>query len=314
MSSNNPNMQNLPSSNTKFKGQEYSKLIKLMFRAPKGWVFVGLDFFSLEDKISALTTKDPNKLKVYTDGYDGHSLRAFFYFREKMPDIEDTVESINTIQKKYKDLRFDSKAPTFALTYQGTWKTLVTNCGFSQDLAKEIEARYHTLYEVSDQWVQERLSRAQETGYVTVAFGLRLRTPLLAATPPGRKLGPAAAAESRTAGNAMGQSYGLLNSRSAMAFNKQVRMSKWRLEIKPCTQIHDAQYYLARDDADLLEWLNERLVREVQWQELPEIQHDQVKLGGELSIFYPSWANELTIPNGATAAQILQLAQEHLQK
>ena len=29
-------------------------------------MFVGLDFASLEDRISALTTKDPNKLKVYS--------------------------------------------------------------------------------------------------------------------------------------------------------------------------------------------------------------------------------------------------------
>lgn len=49
---------------------------------------VGLDFASLEDKISALTTKDENKLKVYTDKYDGHSLRAFSYFADQMPDIE----------------------------------------------------------------------------------------------------------------------------------------------------------------------------------------------------------------------------------
>ena len=33
----------------------------------------------VEDKISALTTKDPSKLQVYTDGFDGHSLSAYAY-------------------------------------------------------------------------------------------------------------------------------------------------------------------------------------------------------------------------------------------
>ena len=42
------------------------KLIKYCFVAPPGWLFCGLDFSSLEDRISALTTKDPNKLKVYS--------------------------------------------------------------------------------------------------------------------------------------------------------------------------------------------------------------------------------------------------------
>ena len=56
-------------------------------------MFCGLDFASLEDRISALTTKDPNKLKVYTDGYDGHSLRAFTYFAEAMPDVQTAPEN-----------------------------------------------------------------------------------------------------------------------------------------------------------------------------------------------------------------------------
>lgn len=87
LSSSKPNLQNLPSNGKSDKQRAYAKLIKSCFQAPPGWLFCGLDFDSLEDKISGLTTKDPNKLKVYTDGYDGHSLRAFSYFREQMPDI-----------------------------------------------------------------------------------------------------------------------------------------------------------------------------------------------------------------------------------
>ena len=67
LSSSGPNLQNLPSTG---KGHKlkliYAKLIKSCFGAPPGWLFVGADFPSLEDRISALTTKDPNKLKVYT--------------------------------------------------------------------------------------------------------------------------------------------------------------------------------------------------------------------------------------------------------
>lgn len=60
LSSNNPNLQNLPA------GSKYAELIKSCFKAPPGYIFIGLDFASLEDRISALTTKDPNKLKVYS--------------------------------------------------------------------------------------------------------------------------------------------------------------------------------------------------------------------------------------------------------
>ena len=51
-----------------------------------------------------------------TQGYDGHCLRAYSYFGNQMPDIINTVESINSIKHKYEGLRGDSKAPTFLLT------------------------------------------------------------------------------------------------------------------------------------------------------------------------------------------------------
>lgn len=88
LSSNNPNLQNIPSSGSSKIKQRLAKMIKECFEAPPGWLFVGLDFDSLEDKISAVTTGDPEKIKVYSDGYDGHCLRALAYFADEMPDIE----------------------------------------------------------------------------------------------------------------------------------------------------------------------------------------------------------------------------------
>ena len=102
LSSSDPNLQNIPS------GSTFAKLIKSCFRAPKGWLMVGLDFASLEDRISALTTKDVNKLRVYTDGFDGHCLRAYSYFKDKMPDIKEQMEEIEKEGKIYKVTHDDS--------------------------------------------------------------------------------------------------------------------------------------------------------------------------------------------------------------
>ena len=310
LSSSNPNLQNLP---TGAEGEDtikghYGKLIKSCFEAPPGWIFAGLDFNGLEDKISGLTTKDPNKLKCYVDGFDGHSLRAYAYFGDRMPDIIDTVESINSIQKKYKSLRQESKAPTFALTYQGTFSTLMTNCGFSTEKALIVEAKYKELYKVSIDWVADKLKEACNTGYVTVAFGLRVRTPLLKQVILGNRRTPhEAEAEGRSAGNALGQSWCLLNSRAASEFMNKVRESDFQLDIRPCAQIHDAQYYLLRDDIQTVSYTNEHLIKAVKWQDHPEIYHDQVKLSGDLSIFWPTWAEEITIQNEDSSAQIEEL-------
>ena len=276
------------------------------FNYDSGWLFCGLDFASLEDRISALTTKDPNKLRVYTDGFDGHSLRAKFYFGEQMPDIDDSVEGINSIQKKYKALRSESKAPTFLLTYGGTYMGLMKNCGFSEEKAKLIESRYHEMYTVSDAWVQAKLDEAAKTGYVTAAFGLRVRTPLLAQVLRGTCKTPyEAEAEGRTAGNALGQSWCLLNNRAGSEFMRKVRTSEFRLDIRPSIHIHDAQYFMIRDNMDTLQYTNKHLVEAVNWQKHPDITHPDVGLGGELSLFYPTWANEIEIPNHATPTEVL---------
>lgn len=215
------------------------------------------------------------------------------------------VAAINSIQDLYKPFRQDSKAPTFALTYQGTYITLMKNCGFSKEKALMVEARYHELYQVSDAWVQKQLDGAAQNGYITAAFGLRVRTPLLKQVIRGTSKTPyEAEAEGRTAGNALGQSWCLLNNRASAEFMGKVRSSKYRTSIRPCAHIHDAQYMLVRDDIETVLFVNEHLVKAVQWQDHPAIAHDEVKLGGELSIFWPTWGQEIEIPNGAGEREI----------
>ena len=245
-----------------------------------------------------MTTKDPNKLKVYLDGFDGHCLRAHAYFGHNMPDIDpNSVESINSIEKKYPKERQDSKAPTFALTYMGTWATLVKNCGFSEEVAKSIEKLYHELYAHSDNVIMDRIhNEAVKLGYVKLAFGLKLRTPLLKKTVLGnRYTSNEAKAEMRTAGNAMGQSFGLLNNRAANEFMQIVWNSPYRYRIMPVALIHDAIYLIIEDDLEVLEFANKHLTKCMEWQELDEIAHDEVKLGGDLDLFYPTWAHGITL-------------------
>ncbi len=235
---------------------------------------------------------------------------------KEVPATAHDVARINSIAEKtspYAGERQDSKVPTFALTYQGTWITLVAKCGFTKLVSQQIEDRYHELYKVSDEWVAAKLDEASRTGYITVAFGLRVRTPLLAQVIRGNSKTPREAeAEGRTAGNALGQSWGLLNNRAWVAFMQTVRAGPHRLDIRPCAQVHDAGYALIRDDIDVVRYVNEHLVEEVLWQDHPDIAHDLVKLGGELSIFHPTWAQEIVIPNGADADTIFAKVRKHL--
>lgn len=306
LSSSGPNMQNIPSNSI------YGSIIKSAFVPPKGWIFAGADFSSLEDMISALLTKDPNKLKVYLEGYDGHCLRAFSYFRSQMPDIVDSVESINSVEDLYPDLRQNSKAPTFLLTYGGSWRGLMRTLGIPEEEAKRIEANFIELYAHSIAFIKSKIDQAAIDGYVTLAFGLRLRTPLLASTYLDRDKAPfEAQEEARTAGNALGQGYGMLNSRAAAAFMRKVWESEYRYDIMPVALIHDAIYLIFKDCPKVAAWVNTHLIQEMQWQELPEIWHEEVKLGANLEIYWPSWNNPLEIPNNATPEEIQELCIQH---
>lgn len=185
---------------------------------------------------------------------------------------------------------------------------MMSNLGWGEEQSKAIEKGYHDLYKESDEYVQRRLQQASKDGFVTVAFGLRVRTPLLKQVVLGASGTPyEAAAEGRTAGNALGQSYSLLNNRAAVAFFKEVWASPYRLDILPVALIHDAIYVLIRDDVRVVSWANTKLIEAMKWQELPEIQHPTVKLGAALDLFWPSWAEATTLPNDATQEQILSL-------
>ena len=305
LSSSKVNLQNLPST-----GSTYSKHIKKCFVAPPNWIMVGSDYDGLESVTQALITKDPEMLKVFTDGFDAHSLRAANFFPEDLPDDIDKNDpkSINSIKKNYPDVRQAAKSPYFLLQYQGTYMGLIEQFGFSKEKSIAIEESYHDLYKVSDDWVKAHIDKASSTGYVPLAFGGRLRTPILSQTLLHKKSTPyAASAEARTAGNALTQSYGLLNSRSTNEFMDRVYKSKYRNVIKPMAMIHDSSYYLIEDSIGCLKWVNDNLIDCMKWSGLPELQHPTVGMSGELSVFYPSWKDEISLKNNISMQEILDI-------
>ena len=95
---------------------------------------------------------------------------------------------------------------------------------------------------------------------------------------------------------------------------QKVRASEFRLDIRPCAHIHDAQYYLIRDNLDAVSFTNKHLVTAVEWHADPAIFHEEVKLGGELSVFYPTWKEEISIPNGLMDQEIFDYVEVKLKE
>lgn len=224
---------------------------------------------------------------------------------EKISVQEYNVHQINSIKKKYPELRQNSKGLTFALTYAGTWHTLMNKFGLPKEQAIQVEQRYHELYKHYEKFIADQLKDAQVTGYITGAFGLRVRTPLLKSCIMGTKNTlKEAEAEKRTAGNALGQSWCLLNNRSANEVMQEVWNSPYKYDVLPAAQIHDALYFFVKDNLETLTWFNKVLIKAMEWQEHPAIKHDKLKLGGDLEVHFPSWGENIEIPNYATKEEV----------
>ena len=191
---------------------------------------------------------------------------------------------------------------------------MVTNLGFEESTAKQIETNFHKMYQVSNDWVKGKIQIAAQQGYAETAFGLRVRTPLLKQVVfNGVRVPREAEAEARTLGNAIsGQSYGLLNNRAMVAFMEKVWKSKYRYDILPVALIHDAGYLLVRDSVEVVHWVNTELPKDMSWQDLPEIQHDEVKLGAQLDLFYKGWHQPITLPNSISPIDIINMCKEKI--
>ena len=217
---------------------------------------------------------------------------------------EYNVKQINQIAKLYPELRQKSKAPTFALQYGGTWITLVKNLGMTKEEAKSIEDNYHILYQVSDEWAEDRIAFATKNGFLECAFGLRIRTPLLFQTVRTVKNNiHAAEKEGRSALNAVTQSWGMLINRSANVLIRKLIDSDYYDSIYPVNTIHDAIYFIFLDDLSTIEWLNNNLVDQMRWNDHPAIKSNDVPMEAALDIG-KDWAKQFTLPNYATHEQI----------
>ena len=158
------------------------------------------------------------------------------------------------------------------------------------------------------------MQKASQVGYIDVAFGLRLRTLALKNSTYPDNLSIKASEEARTAGNAMSQSYGLLNIKALCDFMDIVWNSQYKYLIKPVCSIHDANYFEIPNTIGAIKFVNDNLIACMEWQDLPELKHDSIHLGGELDVFYSGWDRPITIPNSVNSKEIKEIILREVNK
>lgn len=182
---------------------------------------------------------------------------------------------------------------------------MVNKAGFPKDEAQRIEQAYQDTYQVSIQWTADRIAEASERGYVELAYGGRLQTPILTQTILGNRATPyTAEAEARSAGNALTQSYCYLNIDTLVRFMEKVWKTDDRYTVLPIASIHDNNLFTIKDTYASVKFFNDEYIKCLQEYSIPALEHPIIKLSGNVEIMHYDWSNPVQLSHDMTLEEL----------
>ena len=175
MSSNDPNLQNIPIRS------EDGRRIRRAFVAPAGRVLVACDYSQIELRIMAHLSEDAGLLKAFASGQDVHRATAAEVFGVAVGDVSG-------------DQRRAAKAINFGLMYGMSAFGLARQLGISRGEAQDYIALYFARYPGVRDYMERTRAQAREDGYVETIFGRRLNLQEIRSKNQGQRAGAERAA------------------------------------------------------------------------------------------------------------------------
>ncbi len=155
MSSNNPNLQNIPV-NTDDEGRNVRKA----FVADDGKKLVALDYSQIELRISALLSKDKKLVDIFKKGVDVHQAVASEVFNVSL----DKVTS---------DMRRQAKIINFGILYGMGVNALRANLGSDRETAQKFYNEYFKEFSGLAEYLEHVKAETYRRGYTETFFGRR---------------------------------------------------------------------------------------------------------------------------------------------
>lgn len=153
LSSNNPNLQNIPIRTD--KGRE---IRKAFIPRDENHVLVSADYSQIELRIVAAISSDENMCEAFRTGKDIHTATA-----AKVFNVEESAVT--------KEMRYRAKSVNFGIIYgQGAFG-LAENLGISRTEAKEIIDNYKKQFPNIQKYMDDTINFAKENGYVETLMG-----------------------------------------------------------------------------------------------------------------------------------------------
>lgn len=162
-------MQQLPRSST---NKDVKKLFVSRF---EGGVLLNMDVKQAEIRMFAITSKDPNLIRIFKEGKDPHSMAACMVYNL---DYDDFISKLKNKDSEEKEMRDRMKsAVSFGLLYGRQADALAEDFGWSIPEAERFIRKYFSMFPKVRDIVTQYKMFASSNGYITNMFGRRRRVP-----------------------------------------------------------------------------------------------------------------------------------------
>jgi DNA polymerase-1 len=159
LSSNNPNLQNIPIRSA--KGRE----IRRAFVARSSeFQLMAVDYSQIELRIIAALSEDPNMIEAFQQGHDIHAATAANVFHTPLEEVT-------------REQRSAAKAVNFGIIYGQSAFGLSQNLSISRTEAKGIIDAYFEQYNTIKKYMDNVIAQARELGYVETIMKRRRYLP-----------------------------------------------------------------------------------------------------------------------------------------
>ena len=155
LSSNNPNLQNIP-----IRTKRGQQVRKAFIARDENHLLLSADYSQIELRIIAALSKDEDMLSAFKNGEDIHATTAAKVFNVNIDAVS-------------REQRSNAKTINFGIIYGVSAFGLSQQTNLSRTESKELIEAYYSTYPKLRSYIQEQIDFARDNGYVTTILGRR---------------------------------------------------------------------------------------------------------------------------------------------